>query len=276
MKHILSIGQFSRRDIETIFDSISSLDYYPKDIFKGKKLATLFFEPSTRTRLSFEVAFTELGGSVVSVENAFDNSSNAKGESFLDTVKTISQYVDFIVFRHPGTNSAEEAANVANCHLINAGDGAGEHPTQALIDLFTIERYKPLDNLKVSIIGDINYARTIHSFTRALNKFNGVDIFNFDNFKGHKISDKDKAYFYDSDVIYMTRNQTERHNLVSVPSFDYLDLTYINKNAIVLHPLPRGNELDIRFDADPRAKYWEQVKNGVIVRKALLQYIFNA
>jgi len=284
MDHILSIDQFDRQKLETIFHLSAQQDNFsPKTghmIFgEGstiirKTLATAFFEPSTRTRLSFESAFIKLGGEILSIENAFDNSSNAKGESFLDTIRTISNYADFVVFRHPEPNSASEASKVSNCPIINAGDGDGEHPTQAILDLYTIWKEKgQIDGLKIGILGDLKKARTINSFKRALKHFD-VEIFEFDNFAWttQKELEEYKSKLIQCDVVYLTRYQVERHagNFSSPNIFLNANYKPIKEDAIVLHPLPRGPECSIDFDGDPRAKYWDQVKNGIAVRQALI------
>ncbi len=301
MDHILSIDQFDRSMMDRLFHichdilEYSGLRSFKKDgnlPMAGKTLATIFFEPSTRTRLSFESAFIKLGGQILSVENAFDNSSNAKGESFQDTIRTISNYADFIVFRHPETDSALAASKVSNCPIINAGDGAGEHPTQALLDLYTIFRARggghavnngiPLDDLKLAIIGDLKHARTINSLKKALANYQ-VEIFEINNFEGELTYNPYIKFLETCDVIYMTRKQIERHNndqenndarlsLSKSPwTNNAIDLEpLINEKAVVLHPLPRGPELNPSFDNDPRVHYWQQVKNGLVVRQALI------
>ena len=275
-KHILSIDQFDREMIENTFKETKKLEITTNSfkLMEGKILATLFFEPSTRTRLSFESAFIKLGGQILSVENAFDNSSNAKGEPSSECAKTVSNYVDFIVFRHPETDSALKASKVSNCPIINAGDGAGEHPTQAILDLYTIWKEKGrIDGLKIGIVGDLTRARTINSLKKALAHFD-VEIFEYDNFSWHTYEELQeyKAKLMQCDVVYMTRNQVERGNFIGSAPNIFLNCNNkpIKENAIVLHPLPRGNECSIDFDSDPRAHYWQQVKNGLVVRQALI------
>jgi aspartate carbamoyltransferase len=277
IKHILSIDQFDRIGIEEIFKLSATLEKETNagDYLQGKILATLFFEPSTRTRLSFEAAFIKLGGQILSVENAFDNSSNKKGEPASECAKTISNYADFIVFRHPEGNSASEVAKVANCPIINAGSGSSEHPTQAILDLYTIWKEKgQIDGLKICIIGDLKHARTINSLKKALANFD-VELFELDNFSGD-MHELPEGTIEKCDVIYMTRNQIERHGNVALNIKFALghghDLK-LKEKAIVLHPLPRGYEIDPSFDADPRARYWAQVKNGIAVRQALILYL---
>jgi len=276
--HILSSDQFNRNMIEDVFYLTNLLESNPNSSypkfpvgweFKRKIMATVFFEPSTRTRLSFETAHIRMGGSVISVENGFDSSSDKKGESFQDCIKTISQYADLIVFRHPMTNSAIEAAEVSDCPVINAGDGMGEHPTQALLDLYTIYKEKgQIDGLEIAIVGDVNKARTIHSLIKMLKLFD-VKIKLFDIAERSWDFCVNKEY-RNADVIYMTRVQNERGGEPIFIENSPIELDYLKKDAIILHPLPRQGELPKSFDSDPRACYFKQVKNGVAVRQAVI------
>ena len=268
--HILSADQFDRDQLDSIFIDKSWKLEHPFT-FAGKILATVFFEPSTRTRLSFETAFLRNSGQVISVENGFDNLSNKKGETFHDCIKTISQYADLIVFRHPKTGAATEAASVADCPVINAGDGRGEHPTQAILDLYTIYKEKGrIDGLKIGVVGDVQRARTIHSFIKLARLYDTT-------IRTHDLLSDDLDFDYsDYDVIYMSRFQSERTleltdlwrrtELKQTP----IDLAKVKSDAIIIHPLPRGPELPSTFDSDPRACYWKQVKYGVEVRKELM------
>jgi aspartate carbamoyltransferase catalytic subunit len=288
--HLLSIDQLNRSAIEHIFLVAWQLQqndwrFFPdpgpdtaqyfvesNDIMTNQVMASVFYEPSTRTRLSFETAFLKLGGKVISVENAFDSSSDKKGESYLDTIKTISNIANIIVLRHPLEGSVIESAEIANCPIINAGDGAGEHPTQALIDLYTIWKTKQqIDELKVMIVGDLAHARTINSFKKILALFNNIEIHECD------LDDlrSDNPNLSDIDVVYMTRRQIERRKDELVKGPNPLNIATLKEDAMILHPLPRGPELPVSIDADPRAKYWDQVINSVYVRQAIVLYCYK-
>lgn len=274
--HLISSNQFTKEKLVFLLKEIGTNDvnFYKdslsfKTVFQHKILATLFFEPSTRTRLSFETAFLKSGGKVISVENGFDSSSDKKGETFQDCVKTVSQYADLIVFRHPREYSALEASEVSDCPLINAGDGSGEHPTQSIVDLYTILKEKQtLDGLKIGVYGDLEKARAIHSFVNMIKLFDIEKLDLYDTTKNPKFNCKDY------DVVYLTRIQNERHSekQKSFTGFPF-DIKDLKDDAMVLHPLPRNNELPVWFDTDPRAYYFNQVKNGLIVRKVLMEHI---
>jgi aspartate carbamoyltransferase catalytic subunit len=301
-KDILHGNQFSKKDIEAIMKVASDFekDLKRKDsltLLKGKILATLFYEPSTRTRLSFEAAMQRLGGGVISM-GSVESSSVAKGETLTDTVRTVSQYADVIVIRHPRTGSAREAADAVTIPVINAGDGTGQHPTQALLDIYTI--YKELGSLKklaVSMVGDLKNGRTVHALAELLSLFNtrlyfvspqtlrmpeeitsglkekGVEIVE----TGDMLEAANK-----SNVIYMTRIQKERFGDLS--EYERVKGSYIinrafldrlNKKIIILHPLPRVDEISTDVDDYPGAAYFRQTRNGVFVRMALLAMIFG-
>ncbi len=283
MKNIISIDQFSKIQLDNIFISAWNLQkndwkLFPpgkdqffveqNDIMYGHTMASLFYEPSTRTRLSFETAFSKLGGHVVSVENAFDNSSCKKGENYLDTVRAVSEIVDVIVFRHPENDSALKAAEVASCPIINAGDGSGEHPSQAVIDFYTIwKEKKTLDGLNLAIVGDLKYARTINSLKKMAQIYN-IPVSEYDLSENPDLSQ--------ADVVYMTRVQLERRTeTVCNTSVEPLNPNLLKEDAIILHPLPRGPELPATVDSDPRACYWKQVKNSVPVRQSLFLHSFG-
>lgn len=271
-QHVLSVKQFDRESLAALFSIANDLKSLPyKPMPRRKCMASVFFEPSTRTRLSFEMAFQKLGGDILSVENAFDNSSDKKGERFEDTIRTISQYVDFIVMRHPEVGAVERAAAVADCCVINAGDGSGEHPTQALLDLYTVNRrFHSIDGLKFLILGDIGKARTINSLVELLKLYDvSIEMRHMNLYKDDKEPDWKAA-----DVIYMTRMQTERGEQTEPVKLRELPLDKIKEDAIIMHPLPRKEELPVSVDKDPRAYYWRQVKNGLVVRQALFEYLW--
>ncbi|MDD7465026.1 MAG: aspartate carbamoyltransferase [Actinomycetaceae bacterium] len=279
--------------IATALDIITHPDAYAQTCAR-KKLATLFFEPSTRTRLSFEAAMYELGGHVISVSSAA-SSSASKGESVADTAKVVSCYADIIAMRHPKEGAALVAANNASIPVINSGDGGHSHPTQTLADLLTIYRSKGrLSDMTVGFVGDLKFGRTVHSLISAMSRYQGIKfvLISPQELKLPSYVKKGtlerlgipyeqttdlEASIGDLDVIYMTRVQRERF----FNEEDYLRLrdTYIltpqklalaKEDAIVLHPLPRVNEISVAIDSDPRAKYFEQVLNGKYMRMALI------
>lgn len=297
MRSIIDIIDLTTEEIdsliETAKDIIENPDKY-SDKCKGKKLATLFFEPSTRTRLSFEAAMYELGGSVLSVSSAA-SSSAAKGESVADTAKVISCYADIIAMRHPLEGAPYVASLNASIPVINAGDGGHCHPTQTLADLLTISREKGrLNNLTVGFCGDLKYGRTVHSLIAALSRYTGIklvlispdelkipsyvkdEIIEKNSMEYKEIADLDAA-IPELDILYMTRVQGER--FASYDEFIRLRDTYIltaekmelaKPDLAVLHPLPRVNEISVKVDEDPRACYFKQVYNGKYMRAALI------
>lgn len=297
MRSIIDISDLSVEEIDelirTALDIIDNPDKY-SHICNGKKLATLFFEPSTRTRLSFEAAMYELGGNVLGFSEA-KSSSASKGESVADTAKVVSCYADIIAMRHPKEGAALVAANNASVPIINAGDGGHCHPTQTLADLLTIKREKGrLDDLTVGFCGDLKFGRTVHSLITALSRYTGInivlispdelklpsyvkqDVLSKNNISYEQTTDLE-AVIGKLDILYMTRVQRERF----FNEEDYLRLkdSYILtpeklKNAksdlAVLHPLPRVNEISVAIDSDPRACYFKQVLNGKYMRMALI------
>ncbi len=300
MKHIISGKQFANKKLlEKILKRASAFELSDKKgkvpkLLKDKIVACIFFEPSTRTRLSFETAALKLGAQVISVENALASSSAYKGETLEDTTKIINGYADIFVLRHPESGAAERASKVSKIPVINAGDGAKEHPTQALLDLYTINKeHKKLENLTLVFVGDLLYSRTIHSLLPLLaeyknNKFIFVsplelalpkDYTNLLDEKGIGFTqsrDLDSALKV-ADVVYMTRVQKERFSKVAsynkVKDIFLLKKEHLNimkKNAIIMHPLPRINEIDPEIDLDSRAAYFRQAKNGLYVRMAVL------
>ena len=297
MRSVIDILDLTTEELEELIDTALDIISSPKkysEICKGKKLATLFFEPSTRTRLSFEAAMYELGGNVLGF-SASNNSSAAKGESVADTAKTVSCYADIIAMRHPKEGAALVAANNASVPVINAGDGGHCHPTQTLADLLTIRREKGrLDNLTVGLCGDLKFGRTVHSLINALSRYSGIDfiLISPEELKLPSYVKKDvlaknnipyeqttdlEAVMPKLDILYMTRVQRER----VFNEEDYLRLkdSYILtpeklKNAksdlSIMHPLPRVNEISVAIDDDPRACYFKQVLNGKYMRMALM------
>jgi aspartate carbamoyltransferase catalytic subunit len=301
-KDILHGNQFSKKEIDTIINIAADFEKELKrkdslSLLKGKILATLFFEPSTRTRLSFETAMQRLGGGVVSMASA-ESSSAAKGETVADTARTVSQYADVIVIRHPRIGSAKEAADAASIPVINAGDGAGQHPTQALLDIYTIHKeLGSLKNLVVSMVGDLKNGRTVHALAELLSLFKaklhfvspnslrmpGEIISNLRQ-KGIEIEETEDliSAASESDLIYMTRIQKERFENLSeyerVRGHYIIDgnfIKMIKKKVTILHPLPRVDEISPEVDAYPGAAYFRQVRNGVFVRMTLLAMILG-
>ena len=297
MRSLIDIQELSVSEIEELIKTAEDIIANPakySDKCRGKKLATLFFEPSTRTRLSFEAAMYELGGNVLSVSSA-DSSSASKGESVADTAKVISCYADIIAMRHPKEGAPLVASMNASIPVINAGDGGHNHPTQTLADLFTIYREKGrLDNLTVGFCGDLKFGRTVHSLISALSRYTGIkfvlvspvelkvpsyikkDIIVKNGIEYVQTTNLDSV-MPELDVLYMTRVQKERF----FNEEDYLRLkdSYIltpeklanaKKDLSILHPLPRVNEIAVAIDNDPRACYFKQVYNGKIMRMSLI------
>ncbi|NWG03162.1 MAG: aspartate carbamoyltransferase [Syntrophaceae bacterium] len=301
-KDILHGNQFLEKDIEAIIKMASNIEkaLKKKDSFtllKGKILATLFFEPSTRTRLSFEAAMQRMGGGVISL-GSVEGSSVAKGETLTDTVRTISQYADVIVIRHPRTGSAKEAADAVSIPVINAGDGTGQHPTQALLDIYTI--YKELGSFKelvVSMVGDLKNGRTVHALVELLSLYQSrfyfvspkslrmpEEITSHLRKKGIKVEETEDMLkaANASNLIYMTRIQKERFTDLTeyerVKGSYIIDETFLKKlrkKMTILHPLPRVDEITPEVDRYPGAAYFRQVKNGLFLRMALLSMVFG-
>ena len=293
--HILTCEQYSKENLAEIFRLADDIVSNPKKYIKsleGKVVATLFYEPSTRTRLSFETAALRLGAAIVSTENARIASSEVKGESLKDTIKTTAGYADAIVLRHSDIDSAEVAASVSNVPILNAGSGSGEHPTQALLDLYTIKQLKTdFNNLKVAVCGDLLHGRTIHSLIKLLSLYDDITIYGLsrDFFKLLQkyidfIEARGVKYIpcsefeelpNDLDIIYHTRTQLERFAHETCGNIE----EYIINNKImdkfgdktyIMHPLPRVNEIDDEIDEDHRAVYFKQAHNGLPIRMALL------
>ena len=301
-KDVLSVRQFNREDLEYIFAVAHEMRVMVErigtfDLLKGKILANLFYEPSTRTSSSFTAAMERLGGSVIPI-NEVRYSSVSKGESLPDTVRTLECYADVVVLRHPEVGSAALAAKYAKKPVINAGDGIGEHPTQALLDSFTIkEELGRIDGLSITMLGDLKYGRTVHSLSRLLSlykvKLNYVspeilrmppEIIDELNVKGVEQSEFNTIapVLPETDVLYVTRVQKERFadlaDYESVAKAYVID-TEIMRSAkdrmIVMHPLPRVTEISLDFDDDPRAAYFRQMEYGLYVRMALLAMVLG-
>lgn len=303
LEHVLSVGQFDRDQLEDVLARAEEMRRIPPlgtdHRLRGRLLATLFYEPSTRTRLSFESAMYRLGGEVISSEMAAETSSAAKGENIQDTVRIVESYADIIVVRHPLAGVADQAAEVASVPIINAGDGAREHPTQALLDLFTIYREcGRIDNLTVTLVGDLRYGRAPRSLALLLTRCRGItvqlvsppeldmalDVLRELDESGVEYCmerDLDSAV-RESDVVYMTRVQRERfptpeayESLRSAYRFGAEQLAAMRQDAVLMHPLPRVDEIDPAVDSDSRAAYFRQARNGVYVRMALLDLLLN-
>ncbi|MCL2451970.1 aspartate carbamoyltransferase [Candidatus Saccharibacteria bacterium] len=300
MKHILDSQSFDRAELAALFDAADRLMAEPASPLKGKVMATMFYEPSTRTRLSFEAAMLRLGGEVISTENASEFSSAAKGETIEDTTRVISRYADVLVIRHPVEGTVAKAVSVATIPVINAGDGGGgQHPTQSLLDLYTIHReIGRLDNLKVAMVGDLKYGRTIRSLAPMLSKYKNNTI-HFVSPVGLRADDNLKKYLNKKrvkytetenlaavvpkvDVLYQTRIQRERFSsndeylkYKGVYVIDRAMANSMKKGAIIMHPLPRVDEILPEVDSSPHAKYFEQAGYGLYVRMALLESLLS-
>lgn len=277
-----------REDVSGIFEEAEKMLSYARkekstDLMAGKVLAALFYEPSTRTRFSFETAMLRLGGGVVSGSDMVANSSVAKGESLADTGKTVSKYADVIAMRHPEAGAVAELAKGSEVPVINAGDGSADHPTQGLLDVFTIWReFGKIDGLTVGMMGDLKHGRVPHAQYELLSKFSGVKFVFIspdglemsDEYEGERISSV-KDVIGDLDVLAVTRVQKERFSdgMINsqLPITNAELLKGAKENMIVMHPLPRVDELSTDVDEDPRARYFDQVVNGVAVRMALIK-----
>ena len=297
MRSLISILDFSIEELQQLIATAEDIAAHPEkywDSCKHKKLATLFFEPSTRTRLSFEAAMLELGGSVLGFSEA-GSSSAAKGESVADTAKTVSNYADIIAMRHPKEGAPYVASCAATIPVINAGDGSHQHPTQTLADLLTIHReLGRLNNMVIGLCGDLKYGRTVHSLIEAMSRYEGIsfvlispkelmlpDFVRVGVLDKHNIPYTEVTSLEDAigqlDVLYMTRIQRERFD--DAAEYERLKDSYVltaekmehaKENMAVLHPLPRVNEISVKVDDDPRAAYFRQTHNGKLMRMALI------
>ena len=297
MRHLMSPLDFSVEEVEQVLDLAKDIGMNPKKYAHacdGKKIATLFYEPSTRTRLSFEAAMLNLGGSVLGFSSA-DSSSASKGESVADTIRVISCYADIVAMRHPKEGAPMVAASKSRIPVINAGDGGHQHPTQTLADLLTIRSLKGrLNNLTIGLCGDLKFGRTVHSLINALVRYTGIrfvlispEELRLPSYVREDVLDKKHIEYKEVtrledalpelDVLYMTRVQKERffneEDYVRMKDFYILDkkkLELAPSDMLILHPLPRVNEIAVEVDDDPRAVYFKQVQYAVYVRMALI------
>ncbi len=304
LPHILDASTFARAWVEAIItraEAIQGPGVHSSNLpLRGRIMATLFYEPSTRTRFSFEAAMIRLGGQVIAAEDASNGSSAVKGETLEDTIRIIAGYADVIVLRHPEIGAAARAAHVSPVPVINAGDGAGQHPTQALLDLYTIKReLGRLYPLRVGIAGDLKHGRTVRSLSLLLSAFPGNelvliappeltmqdDILSQLRARGVAIQKEQdlRAVAPTLDVLYQTRIQKER--FTSSAEYERMRWVYVvdealmrrlPEHAILMHPLPRVDEIDPAVDKDPRAAYFRQARNGLAVRMALLEWLVAA
>jgi aspartate carbamoyltransferase catalytic subunit len=298
-RDLISITDYSKEEYLQIMELAAEFEKNPnQDLLKGKVVASLFFEPSTRTRLSFETAISRLGGHIIGIADP-GSSSVIKGETLHDTIKMVTNYADLIVMRHPLEGAARYAAEVATVPVINAGDGANQHPSQTLLDMYSILKTQGrLDNLNIFMVGDLKYGRTVHSLLMAMAEFDN-QIFNFiapeelqmpQEYKMH-LKEKGIRYFEHreftdiinaADIIYMTRVQKERFS--DPIEYEKVKNVYILREKMlrntrpsvrVLHPLPRVNEIHTDVDQSEKAYYFEQALNGVFAREAIISHILN-
>lgn len=298
-RDLISITDYTKEEYLQIMELAAEFEKNPnQDLLKGKVVASLFFEPSTRTRLSFETAISRLGGRIIGIADP-GSSSVTKGETLHDTIKMVTNYADLIVMRHPLEGAARYAAEIATVPVINAGDGANQHPTQTLLDMYSILKTQGrLDNLNIFMVGDLKYGRTVHSLLMAMSEFDN-QIFNFiapeellmpEEYKMH-LKEKGIRYFEHreftdiisaADIIYMTRVQKERFS--DPIEYEKVKNVYILRekmlrntkpNVRVLHPLPRVNEIHTDVDSSEKAYYFEQALNGVFAREAIISHILN-
>jgi aspartate carbamoyltransferase catalytic subunit len=298
---LISIHDLDRKTIDLILKTAEEMEDVAinrSTELSDRIMATLFFEPSTRTRLSFESAMIRLGGRVLGFADVISTSAGGKGETLADTIRTVEKYADVIVMRHPLDGSARVAAEFSNIPIINAGSGSEEHPTQALLDLYSIKKLKGrIDGLSISLCGDLRYGRTVHSLGMALSYYDvtiklaapptlRMKRAIIDEMKkaGVRVTEVDtvEEAVKDVDVVYMTRIQKER--FPDVREYDDVkgkfritsdEISLMKDDAIVLHPLPRVDELASEIDSSPHAKYFDQVYNGVVTRMAILKLIFS-
>lgn len=302
MRHLLNPLDFSVKEIDALLDLASDIEANPKKyahVCDGKKIATLFYEPSTRTRLSFEAAMLNLGGSVLGFSSA-DSSSAAKGESVSDTIRVVSCFADICAMRHPKEGAPMVASLHSEIPVINAGDGGHQHPTQTLTDLMTIRSLKGrLGNMTVGLCGDLKFGRTVHSLINALARYEGIrfvlisppelrvpdyikeDVLDSRGIEYREVENLDDA-MPELDILYMTRVQRERffneEDYIRMKDCYILDpskMRLAKEDMFVLHPLPRVNEISVEVDKDPRAAYFKQVQYGVYVRMALIMTLLE-
>ena len=297
-KSLISITDFSTEEIVRILEIASRFETSPEpQLLNGKVVATLFFEPSTRTRLSFESAINRMGGRVIGFSDT-NISSVSKGETLKDTIRIVSNYCDLIVMRHPLEGSSRYASEVATVPVINAGDGANQHPTQTLLDMYSIKKTQGrLDNINIFMVGDLKYGRTVHSLVQAMSPFNPTFHFishpklrmpqeYLDFLDAKKVKYFEHEQFTDiiseADIIYMTRVQRERFQ--DLMEYEKTKDLYILHNSMldntkptmkILHPLPRVNEISQDVDPNPKAYYFQQALNGVFARQAVISYVLG-
>ncbi len=299
MNHIIESQQFDQESLERIFSIADSLEKKTDDSLRGKIMVALFYEPSTRTKFSFESAMIRLGGSVISTENAKEFSSAVKGETLEDSIKVTSKYGDVIVLRHYEEGASARAASASSVPVINAGDGPGQHPTQALLDLYTIKKeLNKIDGVQIAMVGDLKHGRTIRSLSYLLGKYDGVKIY-FVSPKGLGVGQDIKEYLDKKgveyietedlesvigivDVVYQTRIQKERfateEEYKKFKGCYQIDLKLTGKmqsHAIIMHPLPRVDEILVEVDNSPHAVYFKQAEYGLLVRMALLKVVLG-
>lgn len=299
MKHIIESQQFDQKFINKIFSLADKLEKKAGNSLKGKIMASLFYEPSTRTRFSFESAMLRLGGNVITTENAEKFSSVAKGETLEDSIRVIDSYADVIILRHYKNGASERAAKVSRVPVINAGDGTGQHPTQALLDLYTIKKeLGKIDGITIAMIGDLKHGRTVRSLSYLLGKYKNIRIYfvspralrvgnDIKNYlKKHKISHEEiedlESIIAKVDVLYQTRIQKERFKsdkdykkFKGCYRIDSKSVARMKAKSIIMHPLPRIDEILLEVDKSPKAVYFKQVKYGLLVRMALLKYLLT-
>ncbi len=297
--HIIDSQAFDRKSIGEIFSLADTLEHTRDLSLTGKIMASLFYEPSTRTRFSFESAMLRLGGSVITTENAKEFSSVSKGETLEDSIRIVNTYVDVIVLRHDEEGASKRASLVSEVPIINAGDGTGQHPTQALLDLYTIQReLGRLDGIRIAFVGDLKHGRTIRSLSYLLGNFTGI-IIDFVSPEGLRVGEDIKHYLTERhitwnetedldalkehvDVLYQTRIQKERfksdQEYRKFKGCYQIDRTFADRmkdRSIIMHPLPRVDEILPEVDASPRAVYFRQAHYGLLIRMALLKYLFS-
>lgn len=297
-KHIISIPELTREELDLIVSTAANLKKKPRpDLLKNKIIASCFFEASTRTRLSFETAVQRLGGTFIGFDNGSNTSLAKKGETLVDSVRVISSYTDAFVMRHPQEGAARVASEFSSVPVINGGDGSNQHPTQTLLDLFSIHECQgKLDNLNIAFVGDLKHGRTVHSLTQAMTHFNATftfispDALTMPDYLLEELNEKDIRWRTTQsieeivkyvDIIYMTRVQKERFDeteyklIVSQYILNAETLKKAKPNLRILHPLPRVDEINIDVDSTPYAYYFQQAENGVYAREALLALVLN-
>ena len=302
LRHVVESQQFDRPLLEDVFATAEQMEAIAaaggNDELRGRIMATLFYEPSTRTRLSFEAAMLRLGGGVIGTESAGQFSSVAKGETLEDTIQIVSGYCDVLVLRHFDVGASKRAAGISPVPVINAGDGPGQHPTQALLDLYTIKKeLGRIDGVRIAMVGDLANGRTVRSLSYLLSKFDGVRITFVSppsvamgaDIKAHldergvtwDENDDLDAVLPEADVVYQTRIQKERfagrmneyRRVSGVYVMDARAMSRMAPKAVLMHPLPRVDEIREEVDADPRAAYFRQARNGLFIRMALLRML---